>query len=165
MNSVADLVLRAKTIHTMTSNPRPATAVAVRDGFVVAVGDDTDVHEFVGAATRVVDLGAATLTPGLIDGHIHPVHGLGMTAGADLTAVTSLPELVTALRAAPVDDGWVRGWGLDPNSFGDQPITNAPLVEALGTDVPAYVIIFDAHSALASPAALHRAGITGPREF
>jgi predicted amidohydrolase YtcJ len=165
MSSVADLVLRARTIHTMTSSSQPATAVAVGDGVIVAVGDDADVRDFVGAATRVVDLGAATLTPGLIDGHIHPVHGLGMTAGVDLTAVTSVPELAAALRAAPVNEGWVRGWGLDPNAFGDQPITNAPLVEALGPDIPAYVIIFDAHSALASPAALRRAGVTGPRAF
>jgi predicted amidohydrolase YtcJ len=91
MSSVADLVLRARTIHTMTSSSQPANAVAVGDGVIVAVGDDADVRDFVGAATRVVDLGAATLTPGLIDGHIHPVHGLGMTAGVDLTAVTSVP--------------------------------------------------------------------------
>lgn len=165
MSSDADLVLRAKTIHTMTSSPQSATAVAVRDGVIIAVGDDADMRDVVGSSTRVVDLGAATLTPGLIDGHIHPVHGLGMTVGAELTGVASLPELVAALRAAPVQDGWVRGWGLDPNVFGDQPITNAPLVEALGPDIPAYVAIFDAHSSLASPAALHRAGITGPRDF
>jgi predicted amidohydrolase YtcJ len=165
MSSVADLVLRAGTIHTMTSGDRPATAVAVHDGVIVAVGDDADVHDIIGSGTQVVDLGAATLTPGLIDGHIHPIHGLSMTAGVDLTEVTSLPELVAALRSAPVDNGWVRGWGLDTNAFGGQPVTHAPLVEALGPDVPAYVIMFDAHSAVASPAALHLGGVTGPRTF
>jgi predicted amidohydrolase YtcJ len=165
MHPAADLVLRAHTIHTMTPEGRPATAVAVRDGVVIAVGDDADLRDVTGPATQVLDLGAATLTPGLIDGHIHPVHGLGMTAGADLTAVTSLPDLVAALRAAPTDDGWVRGWGLDTNVFGTGPITHAPLIEALGRDVPAYIVMFDAHSAVASPAALQRAGVTGPREF
>jgi predicted amidohydrolase YtcJ len=80
-----------------------------------------------------------------------------MTAGVDLTEVTSLAELVAALRSAPVDNGWVRGWGLDTNAFGGRPVTHAPLVEALGPNVPAYVIMFVAHSAVASPAALHLA--------
>lgn len=166
MSSLADVVLRARTIHTLTSGSHPpATAVAVRKGVVIVVGDDADVHEFVGPATQVVDFGAATLTPGLIDGHIHPIHGLGMTVGVDLTEVTSLSELVAALRSAPVDNGWVRGWGLDSNAFGGQPVSHAPLVEALGPDVPTYVIMFDAHSAVASPAALRLGGVTGPRAF
>lgn len=164
-DSNADLVLRAGTVHTMIDGARPATAVAVRRGTIIAVGDDADVRGFTGPSTHVVDLGAATLTPGLIDGHIHPVHGLGMTAGTDLTGVTSLPELMTALRSAERDRGWVRGWGLDTNVFGDRPVTNTPLIDALGSDVPSYVIMFDAHSAIASPAALRAGGVASPRSF
>src|SRR4051812_47235758 len=134
MPSDADLVLHAHTIHTMAPDSGPATAVAVRDGVVVAVGDHADMRTLIGSRTQVVDLGRATLTPGLIDGHIHPIHGLDMTHGVDLRSVRTLSELVAALRAAPVDQGWVRGWGLDTNAFADAPVTNAPLVDALGPD-------------------------------
>lgn len=166
MTQTADLIVRAATIHTMNDRAPTARAIAVRDGVVIAVDTDTRrIDEYRGAATTILDLGDATLTPGLIDGHIHPVHGLSITAGADLTAVGTRDELITALRRTPVERGWVRGWGLDPNLFSGADITSEPLVEALGEQQPAYVVLFDAHSALASPAALRAAGIAGPREF
>ncbi|AFA73667.1 amidohydrolase domain protein [Gordonia polyisoprenivorans VH2] len=162
--SPADTVLFARTIHTLRTGA-PVEALALRDGRVTAVGDARSIKTEIGGATDVIDLGDATLTPGLIDGHIHPVLGLKMTAGHDLSSVTNLDELAVALRAAPRNDGWVLGWGLDPNVFGDRPITHAPIVEALGDYVPVFIYLFDAHSALASPAALHAAGVSGPRPF
>jgi predicted amidohydrolase YtcJ len=48
--------------------------------------------------------------------------------------------------------------------FGDGPITYAPLVEALG-NAAVMLTMFDAHAAVASPAALRAAGIDGPRQF
>ena len=109
--------------------------------------------------------GSATLTPGLIDGHIHPVLGLDISAGVDLSGVENLDQLVEALRTAPVVDGWVRGWGLDPNAFGGRPVTSDVVVTAVGPDLPALLYLFDGHSALATPAALRIAGIDGPRTF
>ncbi|GAC50626.1 amidohydrolase [Gordonia aichiensis] len=160
----ADTVILADTIHTM-SGEQGNTAVAISDGRICALGDADSISPYLGASTRVVDLGSATLTPGLIDGHIHPVMGLDISAGVDLSVVDDLDQLVTTLRSAPVIDGWVRGWGLDPNSFGGLPITNDILVTALGPDLPALIYLFDGHSALATPAALRRAGVDGPRMF
>jgi predicted amidohydrolase YtcJ len=89
-----------------------------------------------------------------------------MTRGVDLSRVSDLDQLVTALRAAPATDpgGWVLGWGLNPSVFGGTPITYAPLVTARG-EAPVFITLFDAHSALASPSALRAAGIDGPRAF
>jgi predicted amidohydrolase YtcJ len=166
MSTTAELIVVADRVHTMNPGRPHAQAVAIRDGLITGIGDRDDVRQWRGAGTEVVDLGAATITPGLVDGHIHPVLGLGLTQGADLSAVGSVPELIRALRAAQrADPGeWVLGWGLNPNVFGTDRITAEPLVEALG-DVPALVVLFDAHSAIATPAALKRAGIDGPREF
>lgn len=162
--SPADTVLLARTIHTLHTGT-PVEAVAITAGRVTGVGDARTIKTHIGGATEVIDLGDATLTPGLIDGHIHPVLGLKMTAGTDLSAVTDLDELVLALRAAPRNDDWVLGWGLDPNVFGDRPITSAPIVEALGERAMAFIYLFDAHSAVASPAALRAAHVDGPRDF
>jgi predicted amidohydrolase YtcJ len=166
MSTTAELIVVADRVHTMNPRYPHGQAVAIRDGLIIGIGDRDDVRQWRGAGTEVVDLGAATITPGLVDGHIHPVLGLGLTQGADLSAVGSVPELIRALRAAQrADPGeWVLGWGLNPNVFGTDRITAEPLVEALG-DVPALVVLFDAHSAIATPAALKRAGIDGPREF
>ncbi|MFW0793012.1 amidohydrolase family protein [Gordonia sp. CPCC 205515] len=162
--SPADTVVFARTIHTLRPGA-PVTAFPVHDGVATADGNHASIRPHIGRGTEVIDLGAATLTPGLIDGHIHPVMGLKLTAGVDLSSVTDLDELITALRGATLTDGWLLGWGLDPNVFDGRPVTHEPLVTAVGPDIPVVITLFDAHSALASPAALRAAGITGPREF
>src|SRR6202034_175664 len=68
-----------------------------------------------------------------------------------------------AARQAGGGEG-VRGFGLDHNVFGGQPITSGAVDDALA-GVPAFLRLYDGHSALASAAALELAGIAGPREF
>src|SRR5262245_24594801 len=46
-------------------------AVAVRDGRIIAVGNDADVRRLAGPATRTIDLQGRTVIPGLIDSHMH----------------------------------------------------------------------------------------------
>jgi predicted amidohydrolase YtcJ len=85
----------------------------------------------------------------------------------DLRGVTSLPELrqeLTSALAALKPGDWLRGWGLDPNAWGSERVTSAPLDTVVGT-VPMFLRFFDAHSALANAAALQAAGISGPRTF
>lgn len=45
-----------------------------------------------------------------------------MAVGTDLSAVTGLDGLRAALHTATPTDGWLLGWGLDHNAFGDQPL-------------------------------------------
>ncbi|MEU7012704.1 amidohydrolase [Streptomyces sp. NPDC046385] len=147
-----------------TPGPSRHTAVAVREGLITALGDDTDARAWRGPRTELVDLGGATLTPGLTDAHSHPVWGLEMSAGTDLSAVTDLEGLRAALRTAARRSGWVLGHGLDHNVFGGRPIHRELIEEALD-DAPAFLRLYDGHSALASGAALRAAGIDGPRAF
>ena len=165
--SAADLIVIADTVHTLDAPTRPVQAVAVADGLIVALGERRDVAGWTGPRTRVVDLGPGVLTPGLVDGHIHPVFGIDLTTGVDLSPAGNLDQLRAIVRAAAErlgPDDWFQGYGLDPNAFGDAPVTAGPLTEVLGGR-PALAMMFDAHSALATPAALARAGITGPREL
>ena len=163
----ADLILCADTVHTLVGDDHPVQAVAIIDGVIVATGTRHDVREWRGSRTQVLDLGSAVLTPGLTDGHMHPVMGLQMTADVDLSAARSLDEvhaLLAAAAAARPADAWVQAWGLDPNLFGGRPVTSAPIEAAVGGR-PAFVRMFDAHSALASSRALRIAGVDGPRHF
>jgi hypothetical protein len=161
-----DLVVCADTVHTLVGG-RPVQAVAMRDGVVVATGNREDVRDWRGPRTEVVDVGGAVVTPGLTDGHTHPVMGLRLTADVDLTGARTLDEVRASLAEAAATrapDSWVQAWGLDPNVFGGRPVTSAAIEAAVG-DRPAVVRLFDAHSALATPAALRIAGVDGPRRF
>ncbi|MFE5737633.1 amidohydrolase [Streptomyces celluloflavus] len=165
--TTADTVLTGARIRTLDPRRPWAEAVAVKDGTIVAVGDERDVRDWRGAATEIVDLAGATLTPGLVDGHSHPVWGVEMSTGLDLSGCRDLDGLRTALAAAAralPPGGWVTGWGLDHNVFGDRPIHRDLIEDVLG-GAPAFIRLYDGHSALADGRALAAAGIDGPREF
>ncbi|MFB6716333.1 MULTISPECIES: amidohydrolase [unclassified Streptomyces] len=160
----ADLLLTGARVRTLDPARPEATAVAVKDGVITAVGDEAGLREWRGTGTERIDLAGATLTPGLVDAHSHPVWGLEMADGADLTAVRDLDQLRAALAGAERSEGWVIAWGLDHNAFGGRPVDRALIEDAVG-GAPAFIRLYDGHSALVSGAALERAGITGPRAF
>ncbi|MEU7697742.1 amidohydrolase [Streptomyces sp. NPDC039028] len=162
MSAAPDLLLVDARVR--TPEPSGHTTVAVRDGLITALGDDADARAWRGPGTEVVDLGGATLTPGLTDAHSHPVWGLEMADGTDLSGVTDLDGLRAALRAAERRDGWVIGFGLDHNAFGGRPV-HRDLVEDVLDGAPAFLRLYDGHSALADGNALRAAGIDGPRAF
>ncbi|UYQ60161.1 amidohydrolase [Streptomyces peucetius] len=160
----AELVVTGARVRTLDPERPYASALAVRDGLIAAVGDEGDVRHWRGSATEVVDLGGACLVPGLVDCHSHPVWGLAMATGIDLSAVRDLDGLRAALATAERTDGWVIGFGLDHNVFGGRPVDRA-LIEDTLHGAPAFLRLYDGHSALVSGAALKAADITGPRKF
>ncbi|MFK0006160.1 amidohydrolase [Paenarthrobacter sp. NPDC090520] len=165
-----DLIVLADTVHTLSKGAdgkQPVQAVAVNGGVIAAVGSRADAHDWRRSGTEVVDLGEATLTPGLVDCHIHPVFGLDLTIGVDLSAAVGLEDVRAMLKAESErtnDGGWLRGWGLNPNAFGTEPLHRSVIDDVAGGR-PAMIRLFDGHSALANSRALEIAGIDGRRDF
>lgn len=161
------ILTSARLLEPATGALVPHTALAASGGRVLALGDDREIRALAGPRTEVVDLRGAVVMPGLTDGHMHPVGGVERTQGVHLAACTDVPSLRAALaeyRTTLPAGAWLRGWGLDPNIFGRQEIS-AATVGAVLDGVPAFLDLFDGHSALASPRALELAGIDGPRTF
>nr|WP_237518998.1 amidohydrolase [Streptomyces sp. SID5910] len=160
-------MLSARLLDPVTGGFLPHTALAVAGGRITALGDDREIRALADASTTVIDCKGAVVTPGLVDGHIHPVSGAELTHGLDLSGCTGLEQVREALAGAVRDlapGAWLQGWGLDPNVFGERPVDVAPF-DAVLDGVPAFLLLFDAHSALASRRALELAGVTGPRTF
>jgi predicted amidohydrolase YtcJ len=67
----ADWILQNGRIVTLHPRCPAATALAVAAGRISAVGGRADVRAWRGRRTRVVDLGGATVVPGLVDAHAH----------------------------------------------------------------------------------------------
>lgn len=165
--SEPDLVILARVIHTLDPALGDVEALAIRDGVVVAGGSREHADGWTDGGAHVVDLGDATVTPGLVDAHLHPISGLELARGVDLSGCEDLDAVTRALSEAAdavAPDAWVSGWGLDPNVFGTTEPHGGVLDAACGGR-PAFVMLFDAHSAIVSRAALALAGITGERVF
>ena len=149
---------------------RPAS-IAIADGRILGVGEKSEIDEaFKSASTRIDDATGQTITPGLIDAHLHPIQGVEIVQGIDLSEATGLRDMLDRLRAEAArvkretTDGWVRAWNLDYATLEGQPIAASTIDEALG-GVPAMIYFMDVHTALVNTEALRRASITGPREF
>ncbi|MEU5916582.1 amidohydrolase [Streptomyces sp. NPDC047141] len=162
------VLLSARLLDPGTGAFLPGTALAVSDdGRISALGDDREIRALAGPGTTVVDLKGSVVTPGLVDGHLHPVSGAELSHSLDLSYCADVDDVREALagEVRKLDRGqWLFGWGLDPNVFGDRPVGTAPFDTVLD-GVPAFLLLFDAHSALASRRALELAGVDGPRTF
>ncbi|KQO96796.1 amidohydrolase [Leifsonia sp. Leaf264] len=138
--------------------------VAISGGVIVGVGPAADAADW--SAERIIDLGDATIASGFIDAHIHPIMGLQMTRGVDLSGLMEWDQVRAALaeHISGCDDPWVFGWGLDPNAFGSGE-ASFTLFDGIDCGRPVYVTLFDGHSAVVSREALRIAGITGREIF
>ncbi len=167
MGSFANLAIVGARVRTLDEGRPRATAVAVRDGLIVEVGDDSAVRARCDVRTEVIDARGAALVPGLVDAHQHPFWGAEASQGADLNGLTTLEEVRRALAAERERRGegaWIQGFGLDYKVFKGTEMDGRLIEDAVGGN-PALVACFDFHTYLATPAALKLAGITGPRDF
>ena len=170
MSALADTILVGADVVTLDKALPRANALAIRGGRIVAVGDDHTVLDHRSARTKIVDLAGRTITPGLIDAHMHPALGVTRAVGVDFTGVTDPAVALELLRTeadrvgrAPAD-GWVRAQNLDYALFQRLPMT-ADAIEAAIRGRPALLFLFDGHTALVSTSALGLAGITGAETF
>ena len=67
----ADRAYINATVYTVDDGFTMASAVAIRDGRFVYVGDEAGLEAHVGSNTLVVDLDGRTILPGLHDAHAH----------------------------------------------------------------------------------------------
>jgi predicted amidohydrolase YtcJ len=137
-------------------------AFAVKDGRIVAVGNDEDVRKAAKGA-REVDLGSRTVLPGLYDMHVHPVlqakGGEGRCSiSPDLPAAELLAGVGACVKAAAKDE-WVAGGQWQASVLAGTPITAATL-DAVSPDNPVMLFDVSGHSLWVNSKALAIAGIT-----
>jgi len=100
-----------------------AEAVAIRNGRILFVGTAKDTEAYRGADTEVLDLGGATVLPGLVDSHTHVVELGALLARVNLVDVATEEEAVdlVAERAAQLPEGtWIVGAGWDEGAWADR---------------------------------------------
>ncbi|MDQ1065804.1 amidohydrolase [Streptomyces canus] len=160
MSHTADLVLTGGPVHTVDPARSRATAVAVRDGRIAAVGHD-EVRELIGPRTEVVDLAGKLLLPGFQDAHVHP-QGAGLELGlchlADTVDPAEYLRRIKAYADQHPDAEWITGGGWSLEAFpGGAP--TAVALDAIVPDRPVFLPNRDHHGAWVNSRALERAGI------
>jgi predicted amidohydrolase YtcJ len=77
------------------------SALAVRDGKILALGSDEEIRKLAGRTTRTIDLQGRTVIPGLIDSHMHATRAaLSFSTEVNWIGATTLTEALGRLRDA-----------------------------------------------------------------
>lgn len=162
--SKANLILLNGRIATLDRRRSHASAVAIKDGRFIAVGDERDVQAHRGADTRVIDVANRCVIPGLNDSHLHLIRG-GLNYNMELRW-DGVPSLSDALRMLKVQaertppPQWVRvvgGW--TEFQFAERRMPTLEEINAVSGDVPVFVLhLYD--RAILNGAALRACGYT-----
>ncbi|MGE3616570.1 MAG: amidohydrolase, partial [Gemmatimonadales bacterium] len=159
----ADLVLKNGNVHTLDAKTPTAQAIAIKGDSILFVGSDSEVAAYEGSNTRVVDLGGATVVPGLADAHYH-LAGVGereMTLNLEGTStkdafLARVKERVD--RARPGE--WVTGRGWIETFWTPPVFPTRQDLDRIAPNNPVILTRADGHASVVNTKALEAAGIT-----
>ncbi|TPK75297.1 amidohydrolase [Mesorhizobium sp. B2-4-17] len=158
----ADLILHSGQITTLDRTKRSASAVAIKDGVFLAVGNEADVMAHAGQQTKIIDLMGRRALPGLIDNHLHIIRG-GLNFNMELRwdGVRSLADAMSMLKrqvAVTPPPQWVRVvGGFTEHQFAEKRLPTIEELNAVAPDTPVFILhLYD--RALLNGAALRAVG-------
>jgi len=156
----ADTIVLNADIRTVDPAKPRADALAVKDGRFVAVGTAAFVNDLRGPATKVIDAGGRTVTPGFADAHAHLMLGMELKQGVDLAGMQDFSQWLEAIRNkdSELPGGvWMIGGRWDSTVH----TPTRQELDALVPDRPVALYNADYHALWVNSVALERAGING----
>ena len=170
-----DIVLRNGEVYTMEEAEPWASAVVINGKQITAVlKDDSEADAYIGAATRVVDLGGKFALPGFIDGHTHFARAGELIIDVNLMNVAdddSLRKEMERVTGILEDGEWITGglwgayeqWALGADKAEgetkDRWEPNRSTIDEVTQNNPCLLYSFDRALFLANTPALQAAGL------
>jgi predicted amidohydrolase YtcJ len=123
----ADLILTNGVFFTVNPQQPGAEALAVKGDRILAIGKYSELEEYRGHETRVVDLRGAFVCPGFNDAHVDLLDGVLASMELDVKGVPTIPRIRRMITDKIRDLGvgeWVlgRGWDQDVLLGGEWPV-------------------------------------------
>jgi predicted amidohydrolase YtcJ len=161
LSLLVSMVLINGNVVTLDKKTPKASAVAVRDGKIVAVGSDAQIKKLIGPETKVIDLKGKTLVPGLTDSHLHLVN-LGVSLVRIDLADSKNEDDAAALvksQAGRFTSEWIRGRKWDQNKWPSKKFPTAESLDKVVKDRPVSLTRVDGHAIWVNSKAMELAGV------
>ena len=159
----ADLILHNGKVVTVDKDFSLESAIAVKDGKILAVGGDEIAKNY--TAPKTVDLKGRALLPGFMDNHLHPM-SLSHRA-IEPSKAKSIVEIQAQLKAKAKELGpgeWITGYGWDEALLEEKRNLTSKDLDAAAPNNPVVLARAGYHSATGNSLALKAAGITRTTE-
>ena len=152
----ADLILKNGRFFTLWPECPWTSAVAIKDGRILALGDDA-----LGFDGPVTDLHGRVAVPGFTDSHIHLIYyGHSKLRWADLGGCRSIGEIQDRLRkhAKQKPSEWILGIGFDHEILAERRFPTRRDLDEVSRDRPIFVVRLCGHATVANSKAIELAG-------
>jgi predicted amidohydrolase YtcJ len=160
--SAADAIITHGRVYTLDVQHPWSQAVAITDGKIVSVGEDTQIEKLRGPGTKVVDAGGRLVLPGFVDCHIHFLDGslsLGRVNLEDAKDAADIQQRLRDYAAKHAGNDWVLGRGWNYAMFGPEALPHKKYLDELFPERPVFLEGYDGHTYWANSKALSVAGI------
>ena len=158
------VILANGTILTMNAVQPTASAMAVKEGKIIAVGDLAAVKKVVGKSYEYIDLEGDTVVPGFIESHDHVALYGSVLQLLDISPFVT-PSLKEALHKLKTDakldkEGWIYAFGADQTLYTERRGPTRQELDELFPDHPVLIVHLSGHGAFVNSKAFEIAGVT-----
>lgn len=155
------LIITNAKIYTADTSFSEASAMAINDGKIIALGNTVDIQTKF-KSNNNVNAEGNVIFPGFIDAHCHFTGYATDMWKCELMGTKSFEEIVARIieysTNAPMQ--WIYGRGWDQNDWAVKQFPSKEIFDSLFPNRPVFLKRIDGHSALLNQKALNLAGIT-----
>jgi predicted amidohydrolase YtcJ len=150
-------------IYTVNTSQEWAETMLVRDGIIVAIGNEAEVENQASENAQIIDLNNKMVMPGIHDVHLHPLEAASDNFQFILNETETDPEnyvsdIQEAVNQNPNSE-WILGWGFDIFTVLDATREPIEILNDISTTRPIAVMELTSHSIWVNSKALELAEI------
>jgi predicted amidohydrolase YtcJ len=155
-------------ILTMNRDQPFATAMAIKNGKIIAVGDESEIRNKYKKFDNEIDCQGKTILPGINDAHIHVwKNGHLRTFMLDVRGVKSITEFKKMLKEFAIKNPkskWIMARGINEMVLEEKRLPTKVDLDDIISDRPVFVIRTCAHIGIANTNAIEISGIDDQTE-
>ncbi|MHA1916545.1 MAG: amidohydrolase [Promethearchaeota archaeon] len=162
----ADLILTNGKVITMDAQESISQAVAVKFGKIIAVGNNSDIGNYVGEETVSIDLLGKTVLPGFIDSHGHFLNEgssreiyIDLSEEAGIHSISDIQHILTEkAKQTPIGE-WIFGYQEDDSKLEEKRHPTILELDVASINHPILITTVGGHFWMANSKAFELAGV------